>query len=173
MNGAYNNLIPGQETFGAADLEFPQLTNRFFPDAQNGTSYNSAATVQDSTPRLISHLIVNQSTENPAAVSAAADEGGENIGPDIAGADQFFIPNTAPDEGLSAPINAFMTFFGQFFDHGLDLINKGGNGVVMIPLQSDDPLFDAGPDGDPATLTEEGHEGVDRMRHSRLRSTPS
>jgi hypothetical protein len=32
------------------------------------------------------------------------------------------------------------TFFGQFFDHGLDLVTKGG-GTVLIPLQPDDPLF--------------------------------
>src|SRR6185503_3100050 len=30
---------------------------------------------------------------------------------------------------------------GQFFDHGLDLVTKGGNEVVFIPLQPDDPLF--------------------------------
>ena len=143
VDGSFNNLIPGQENFGAADQEFPvAVPGRNFPDAQGGTSYDSAATVQDSTPRLISHLITNQSVENPAAVAAAAAEEGVNIGPDIANADQFFIPNTAPDEGLSAPTNAFMTFFGQFFDHGLDLVNKGGNGIVMIPLQPDDPLFD-------------------------------
>ena len=64
---------------------------------------------------------------------------------DIAGQDQFFIPNTAPDEGLSAPTNAFMTFFAQFFDHGLDLVNKGGNGVVMMRVPEDDPLFDPTP----------------------------
>jgi len=34
-----------------------------------------------------------------------------------------------------------MTFFGQFFDHGLDLVTKGGSGTVFIPLQPDDPLF--------------------------------
>ena len=34
-----------------------------------------------------------------------------------------------------------MTFFGQFFDHGLDLVTKGGNGTVFIPLQPDDPLY--------------------------------
>jgi hypothetical protein len=39
-----------------------------------------------------------------------------------------------------------MTFFGQFFDHGLDLVNKGGSGTVFIPLQPDDPLI-AGLDG--------------------------
>ena len=33
-----------------------------------------------------------------------------------------------------------MTFFGQFFDHGLDLVTKGGSGTVFIPLKPDDPL---------------------------------
>ena len=56
------------------------------------------------------------------------------------------IPNVAPDEGISAPFNAWMTFFGQFFDHGLDLISKGGNGSIFIPLKADDPLI-AGADG--------------------------
>ena len=46
--------------------------------------------------------------------------------------------------GLSAPFNSMFTFFGQFFDHGLDLVNKGGNGTVFVPLQPDDPLFVAG-----------------------------
>ena len=50
------------------------------------------------------------------------------------------VPNVAPDEGLSAPFNSWMTFFGQFFDHGLDLITKGGTGTIYIPLQPDDPL---------------------------------
>ncbi len=57
------------------------------------------------------------------------------------------VPNIAPDEGLSVPYNAWMTFFGQFFDHGLDLINKGGNGTVYIPLSADDPLMTRGADG--------------------------
>ena len=57
------------------------------------------------------------------------------------------IPNIAPDEGLSAPFNAWMTFFGQFFDHGLDLIGKGGNGTVFVPLAADDPLVTHGRDG--------------------------
>ncbi|CAD5107743.1 peroxidase family protein [Zestomonas carbonaria] len=51
------------------------------------------------------------------------------------------IPNVSPDEGLSAPFNAWMSLFGQFFDHGLDLVNKGGSGTVYIPLQPDDPLY--------------------------------
>jgi Ca2+-binding RTX toxin-like protein len=51
------------------------------------------------------------------------------------------LPNSAPDEGLSAPFNSWFTLFGQFFDHGLDLVNKGGSGTVMIPLSPDDPLY--------------------------------
>ncbi len=60
--------------------------------------------------------------------------------------DMASIPNIAPDDGISAPFNAWMTFFGQFFDHGLDLITKGDNGTVYIPLQADDPLV-VGADG--------------------------
>ena len=52
------------------------------------------------------------------------------------------VPNVAPDEGLSAPFNSWMTIFGQFFDHGLDLVKKGDFGTVYIPLQPDDPLYD-------------------------------
>ncbi|NQZ97708.1 MAG: hypothetical protein HRU01_14450, partial [Myxococcales bacterium] len=162
VNGSCNNLIPGNEGFGQADLEFLELVEPTFgnadaltqpfasndiPGAQTSYVRGDGRTVQDSSPRLISNLIVNQSTTNPAAVRAYLDEEGEELGPDIAGANQFLIPNTAPDEGLSAPFNAFMTFFGQFFDHGLDLINKGGNGVVFMPLAHDDPLYDKGPDG--------------------------
>ncbi len=57
------------------------------------------------------------------------------------------IPNQSPDIGLSPGFNSWMTFFGQFFDHGLDLVTKGNNGTVYIPLQPDDPLFDRGLDG--------------------------
>ncbi|TXR47174.1 peroxidase family protein [Phyllobacterium endophyticum] len=63
-----------------------------------------------------------------------------NNGIELDGAN-VHLPNIAPDEGLSAPFNSWFTLFGQFFDHGLDLVNKGGNGAVMIPLQPDDPLY--------------------------------
>ena len=62
----------------------------------------------------------------------------------------FSFDNTAPDAGLSAPFNLWFVFFGQFFDHGLDLVQKGGSGTVFIPLQPDDPLI-AGLDGTPGT----------------------
>lgn len=57
------------------------------------------------------------------------------------------IANRSPDVGLSPGFNGWMTFFGQFFDHGLDLVTKGNNGTVYIPLAVDDPLYDKGQDG--------------------------
>ena len=62
------------------------------------------------------------------------------------------LKNVAPDEGLSASYNGWFTLFGQFFDHGLDLVNKGNNGTVYIPLQQDDPLFNKGADGIAGTV---------------------
>ncbi|HET9861347.1 MAG TPA: peroxidase family protein, partial [Nocardioidaceae bacterium] len=44
------------------------------------------------------------------------------------------------------PFNSVFTLFGQFFDHGLDLVAKPGPPIV-IPLQDDDPLVTHGPDG--------------------------
>ncbi len=57
------------------------------------------------------------------------------------GTGNVFIPDVAPDEGLSAPFTGWLTLFGQFFDHGLDLVEKGGNGTVVVPLRTDDPLY--------------------------------
>ncbi|MDO9216262.1 MAG: peroxidase family protein, partial [Lacisediminimonas sp.] len=45
-----------------------------------------------------------------------------------------------------APGNSFLAYFGQFFDHGLDFIGKGGGLVpskITIPLATDDPLYRA------------------------------
>ena len=47
--------------------------------------------------------------------------------------DNVQIPNVSPDVGLSAPFNSWFTLFGQFFDHGLDLVNKGGSGTGVRP----------------------------------------
>jgi Ca2+-binding RTX toxin-like protein len=165
VDGSFNNLVEGRTEFGAADNIFPRLADPFFRDAEGGTSYQQTnGTVIDSQPRTISNLIVDQTADNPAAYATAYDAGEDGIlgtaddvlkdgveivaSPGLDGVfgtaddtEVFFFPNEAPDEGLSAPFNAWMTFFGQFFDHGLDLVNKGGSGIVFIPLQPDDPLY--------------------------------
>jgi hypothetical protein len=160
ISGEFNNLLPGSTGFGATDLVFPRLTTPVFRTAEGGTSYaQTSGTVIDSQPRTISNLIVDQTANNPAACAAAFDPGPDGV---LQTADDVLMPgvhivtgtrtdgttfqtfqidNVSPDFGLSLPFNQWMTFFGQFFDHGLDLINKGGNGFVFMPLQPDDPLF--------------------------------
>ena len=86
---------------------------------------------------------------NPATVAAADAALAATLatyGVEVDPSGSLVIPNTAPDAGLTAPFNAAMTFFGQFFDHGLDLVTKGKAGTVYIPLMADDPLI-AGADG--------------------------
>src|SRR5512140_289770 len=151
VDGTFNNLvqIPDQHLFGAADRLFPRLTTPIFRAAEQGTSYatKTDTNVFDSQPRIISNLIVDQSASNPAAVAAAANPCGSggfvcsNPEPPDPNSGALFIPNITPDFGLSAPFNLMFTFFGQFFDHGLDLVPKGGSGTVIMPLQPDDPLF--------------------------------
>src|SRR5262245_29750835 len=168
VDGSLNNLVAGNETFGEADNLFPRLADPLFRDAEAGTSYADPGMVIDSQPRVISNLIVDQTAHNPAAYATAYDPGLDGVlnfgapgnddvlkpGVEIhtsAGPDHlfgtpddtevFFFPNVSPDVGLSAPFNPWFTFFGQFFDHGLDLVTKGGNEIVFIPLQPDDPLF--------------------------------
>ncbi len=62
---------------------------------------------------------------------------------------EYFIGSENP--GV-APVNSWFAIFGQFFDHGLDLIGKGGSGTITIALDPTDPLYGTiGPDGQPVT----------------------
>jgi hypothetical protein len=155
VDGSCNNLIADQANYGTADQRFPRLVDKNLINAESGdpdgpgpapngpTSYTqTSGIVIDSRPRVISNLIVDQTPTNPAAVAAAGADNQLTNG-------AFFIPNVAPDVGLSAPYNSWFTLFGQFFDHGLDLVNKGGNGTVFVPLKQDDPLFNDGADNIP------------------------
>ncbi|MGH6693109.1 MAG: peroxidase family protein, partial [Gammaproteobacteria bacterium] len=179
VDGSFNNLVQDQTEFGAADNTFPRLLDPFFRNDQDeapffgvtNTDFAQSGNVVDADPRIISNLIVDQTSNNPAAVAVAGEIGADliwgtnddllNDGVTIigrkAGQDTllnteddivfFSFENVTPDEGLSAPFNLWFVFFGQFFDHGLDLVQKGGNEVVFIPLQPDDPLITLGPDG--------------------------
>jgi hypothetical protein len=42
-------------------------------------------------------------------------------------------------------------FFGQFFNHGLNLVQKTRTEIVFMPLQPDDPLIMRGPDATAGT----------------------
>lgn len=117
-----------------------------------GNPFIVGGDVADADPRTISNLVSDQSSNNPAAVAAyngLNPDANQEVEPRLLSngdpnpnfVENLFVQNVAPDEGLSAPFNSWMTLFGQFFDHGLDLVTKGGNGYVYIPLQPDDPLY--------------------------------
>jgi hypothetical protein len=142
VDGTWNNLLPGMERLGAADNVMPRLV----PVNLQGPYAAPTASnmVVDPQVRIISNLIVDQTGHNIAAF-AAQDRADESTFPGLDVVQEsangtLFIPNQSPDIGLSAPFNGVMTFFGQFFDHGLDLITKG-NGIVFVPLMPDDPLY--------------------------------
>jgi Ca2+-binding RTX toxin-like protein len=162
VDGTWNNMLPGQERMGAADNLMPRLVPinlqaagaaTFDPDGPGPLTIGSPSSytqnsglVFDAQPRLVSNLIVDQTANNPVAVQVAADlaaAGVLGVQPTFANG-SLSIPNESPDIGLSPPFNTWMTLFGQFFDHGLDLIDKGSSGTVFVPLAEDDPLFVVG-----------------------------
>ncbi|WGV17352.1 peroxidase family protein [Fuscovulum ytuae] len=96
--------------------------------------YKAALGAEVTSPTEADHM---RALEAPAVQEALAAHGIQMDGINV------LLGNVAADLGDTAPYNSFFTIFGQFFDHGLDLTNKGGNGSVFIPLQKDDPLYDA------------------------------
>src|SRR4051794_38000131 len=181
VDGSCNNLLPGREKFAAADVPFPRLAGSpvfrtaegapagFFgagsPAIPSSSYAQKKGFVFDSQPRLISNLIVDQTSTNPAAVAAAQFPVRSQNNPASAtpcvieptattpgspanctpAHKTLDIPNVTTDVGLSPPYNAWFTFFGQFFDHGVDQTVKSG-GTVFVPLHDDDPLVTLGPD---------------------------
>jgi hypothetical protein len=96
VDGTYNNLVEGRETWGAADQPFPVLTppqyvnegddsmmfgtpanpvwltnGNYTPGSSTGSPMLPPGTVVDADPRLISNLIADQTLGNPAAIGAA------------------------------------------------------------------------------------------------------
>jgi Ca2+-binding RTX toxin-like protein len=121
--------------------------------------------VVDYTPRMISQTIVSGGVtfetdaqghivHTATGVAKVIDPGlikdlGEidNSSPDSG---QYFIRNQNTVSGDPSTTGWF-TLFGQFFDHGLDFIEKPNqNATITIPLAESDPLYGTiGPDGQP------------------------
>ena len=89
-----------------------------------------------------------------------------------AGQNDHFIGGLNP--GVS-PSNGFFVLFGQFFDHGLDFIDKSSGQTIKITLASDDPLYNMlGADGRPvheititrATVQAVGANGPEYVNHT-------
>ncbi len=130
-------------------------TTRPLNDTMTSTqdAYQNAGNfVVDPTPRLISNLISDQTDRNPAAVAAATQAAGILYGQADPATEVAVnatsgavsqvqsIPNVTADYNVSAGYNSWFTLFGQFFDHGLDLVPKGGSSVY-IPLDQTDPVY--------------------------------
>src|SRR4051795_2546511 len=139
VDGSCNNLLPGREKFAAADVPFPRLAGSpvfrqaegapagFFgpgsPAIPSSTYAQKKGFVFDSQPRVISNLISDQTSTNPAAVAAAqfpvrsqgnppsatpctTEPGPNNIPPGVPANctpahKTLFIPNVTTDVGLS------------------------------------------------------------------------
>ncbi len=125
-------------------------------------------------------------TEATAAAQAVADAAEQAVLDELSDhgvtmdGSSVFIKNVAADLGDTASFNGFMTIFGQFFDHGLDLTAKGGSGTVYVPLQPDDPLYIPGSATNFMVLTRAtngaGDDGIlgtsDDIREHRNETTP-
>ena len=121
----------------------PASTAPVVTGVANGNLYTQTSVV-DTSPRVISNIVVDQSPEAMAA-----------IGYVTTGEQKLAIldnPALTPQGRLNPftgnvnplPTSVFTAMFGQFFDHGLDLVHKGANGAVMVPLLPNDPLYVAG-----------------------------
>lgn len=145
IKAEYQTVKPFVETAEAANLAnaaaqrtlaAAQQAYNTNPTPENQTALNNATTAA-----------TTAQTNATAAANALADARVELDAMLVANGiemdgDNISLTNVAPDEGLSAPFNSWFTLFGQFFDHGLDLVAKGGSGTVFIPLKEDDPLYD-------------------------------
>lgn len=116
----FGNLVDST-TFGNANQGFVGHSNSTSPLA-----YGVDPMVVDATPRQISNLVADATGTNPAT-----------------GGVPLLAEGDASVDRL--PENSLFTFFGQFFDHGLDFISKQNSGVIMIPILPGDPLFDPAP----------------------------
>ena len=136
------------------------------PMSDSSSLYSDpTASLVDYTPRMISQTIVSGGVtfatdanghiqHTATGVAIVTDPGilgtlGE-IDTSAPDSGQYYIRNQNTVSGDPSTTGWF-TLFGQFFDHGLDFINKPNqNATITIPLAPDDPLYGTiGPDGQP------------------------
>ncbi|WP_102225923.1 peroxidase family protein [Acidimangrovimonas sediminis] len=173
-----NGLNPGdsgyQPTFVYAPAEYQYTDTATTMD-------QSSSVVVDPMPRMISELIASSNVDtsdpnhNPAAVAAMENLGGAPVGVSnsvVGDITTAFMPNPGILGGVT--YNEWFVAFGQFFDHGLDFIQKTG-GVVMIPLSPNDPLWvdPTLPDGSPNPAYIPGASNVMMLARGKLANPDS
>ncbi|QNJ25849.1 hem peroxidase family protein [Synechococcus sp. SYN20] len=164
----YGDSTPGVNPFLGVPGPPVVLGDSYAPttDADGNLQFGD---VNDAGPRRISNLIADTTTNNPAAAIALQENldteidplpfAGKNLNAYGEPVDRYGrvittghqdgnlteplevnVRNVAPDPA-GAPYNAFLTLFAQGFDHGLGHVEKGGEGTIYVPLDSDDPLY--------------------------------
>jgi Ca2+-binding RTX toxin-like protein len=139
----------GKSAMGSSGQPFTRMTAPLWRDVNSCPDFvtctpsnyvdRSKTVLSDAQIRIISNLVSDQSANNPAAVIAAGPGASPTIG--AVGDGSYIIPNVAPAGGVFAPYNGLFALFGQFFDHGLDLVGKQKSNFVLMPLSQDDPLY--------------------------------
>ena len=141
------NLSVGQEAGSAPEAGYN--------NSGTGTAGTNRA-VSDADPRLISNLVTTMFTSgaiaNPAAAATATNQGpfaanAQFGGLQVNGQDTAFVANAGVLGG--GRYNEWFVSFGQFFDHGLDFVNRDTdpNATVTVNLSPLDPLYSLGADG--------------------------
>ena len=140
------SLPIGKSAMGSADQPFPRMTKPLWRDVKSCPNFvtcvpssygdRTQSLLSDPQIRMISNLVSDQSANNPAAVAAAGPGASPTDG--ATGDGSFIIENSSAP---FAPYNGVFALFGQFFDHGLDLVGKQKSNYVMMPLPQDDPLY--------------------------------
>ncbi len=136
IDGTHNNItgltlvdqfgnIVDSSTFGNVNQTFVNWSNSVSPLAIYPAAAPGSMHTTDGSERLVSNLIADATSANPAATTAPMLTQGD----------------VAVDR---LPENSLFTFFGQFFDHGLDFINKKDSGVVLVPVAPGDPMYNPG-----------------------------
>ena len=138
---------------------FSRETGEFTISFGTGTtSYNSSYVVDysirgnlifDANPRLISNLLTNQTgkslfdtLDNPYArewTQTGTRAGLGRVSQNNNTRHEAILTGSNP-----LPNSDFFAIFGQYHDHGLDFLDKGDDGSVLIPLLPGDSLYQAG-----------------------------
>ena len=129
---------------GAADRKFPRmvpLANITWKDDRGRASAGPRGAAHRHTDqwqdRCRTQPRASSATSSPTSRTATPQRSrqqGRAWPPPAPQATSNFIPNQVPNNVLAAPTSSMFTLFGQFFDHGLDLVGKSGTEAVVVPL---------------------------------------
>jgi len=118
--GGFTKVATNLSTAGSGYVYDPTYTVDYSIRGRN---------ITDASARIISNLISNQADKTLLQVQD----------------DPFSTPDgrANPLTGLSNPLpySMYLAAWGQYFDHGLDLVLKGVDGKVLVPILPGDDLY--------------------------------